>query len=69
MNTAVTGAVQPKISQSNLKNLSIVVPTIEVAKSFSQLIKPYFDYYRQNNEEIRALTALKDQLISELIRK
>lgn len=64
----VTGAVQPKISQSNLRSLPIVQPPIDLVESFSLVIKPLFDLFRVNSEEIKLLTKIRNQLITELFR-
>ena len=64
----VTGAVQPKISQSNLRSLPIVQPPIDSVESFSLVIKPLFDLFRVNSEEIKLLTKIRNQLITELFR-
>lgn len=63
----VTGAVQPKISQLNLRNLPIICPPIELVESFSSIIKPLFELYRNNMLEVRTLTKMRNQLIFKLI--
>ncbi len=63
----VTGAVQPKISQTNLKRIPITLPKEEVRKSFSDSTKTLFTKYRQNGEECGLLEKLRDTLLPELI--
>ncbi len=63
----VTGAVQPKISQTNLKRIPITLPKEEVRKSFSDSTKTLFTKYRQNSEECGLLEKLRDTLLPKLI--
>jgi len=63
----VTGAVQPKISQTNLKRIPIILSNGEVQILFSEIIKPLFSNYRQNSEEINILENARDALLPKLI--
>jgi type I restriction enzyme S subunit len=63
----VTGAVQPKINQANLKALSIVVPSAEDMAEFNTLIEPLFAQIRVNRDENNHLTALRDTLLPRLM--
>ena len=63
----VTGAVQPKISQANLKSIQIVVPPIELLDKYNNLIKPLFDNIRNNIEQNQRLTILRDTLLPKLM--
>jgi type I restriction enzyme S subunit len=63
----VTGAVQPKINQANLKALGAVIPSIEVMERFNVLIDPLFVYIRRNDNESRALAAIRDALLPKLM--
>lgn len=51
----VTGAVQPKISQANLNKVPIVIPSEAELKAFDESIQPFF-------AEIRNLRAENDRL-------
>ncbi len=62
-----TGAVQPKISQTNLKRIPITLPKEEVRKLFSDSTKTLFTKYRQNSEECGLLEKLRDTLLPKLI--
>ena len=63
----VTGAVQAKISQSNLKAIQIIVPPQEVLDRFNELIQPYFSMIRQKGEENKRLENLRDTLLTKLM--
>lgn len=63
----VTGAVQPKISQANLRSIKVVVPPQSELKAFSELICPLFDQIRQNQDQNKALTAMRDALLPKLM--
>ena len=64
---SVTGAVQAKINQTNLKKILVLIPTDDVLSNFNKIIKPFFDYYRENSEEIKKLTKLRDTLLPKLM--
>ena len=63
----VTGAVQPKISQANLKSIQIVTPPIDLLDKFNKLITPLFDNIRNNIEQNHRLTTLRDTLLPKLM--
>ena len=63
----VTGAVQPKISQGNLRSIQVVIPPIEELDAFNELICPIFDQIRQNHDQNIALAALRDALLPKLM--
>lgn len=63
----VTGAVQPKINQTNLKNLKVIIPPNDILNKFNRLINPYFELYRNNLEEINSLTKMRDILLPKLM--
>ena len=63
----VTGAVQAKVNQSNLKSIEIIIPPIDVIEKFNNLIKPLFDTIRSNNDEIKKLQKLRDTLLPKLM--
>lgn len=62
----VTGAVQPKISQANLRSIQVVVPPQHELDAFNELIRPLFDQIRQNQDQNKALTSLRDALLPKL---
>ena len=63
----VTGAVQPKISQANLKSVQVVIAPEQILKEYNNLVNPLFSLLRANEEECSALTALRDFLLPKLM--
>jgi type I restriction enzyme S subunit len=63
----VTGAVQPKINQANLKALAVAVPSVEEMQKFNDLIAPLFDQIRKNSDENLRLAELRDALLPKLM--
>ena len=67
MSSIVTGAVQPKISQANLKSVPITMPPINLLNQYNDIIKPLFDQIRTNQNQIQYLTQLRDTLLPKLM--
>ena len=63
----VTGAVQPKISQANLRSVQVVIPPQNELDMFNELIRPMFDQIRQHQEQNNTLTAMRDALLPKLM--
>ena len=63
----VTGAVQPKLSQRNLKAVPIVFPGGTACRAFSTLVGPLFERVRENADEADSLTAQRDALLPKLV--
>ena len=63
----VTGAVQPKLNQRNLKAIPLVLPTGPACRVFSGLVAPLFARVRHNADESERLVALRDTLLPKLI--
>lgn len=63
----VTGAVQLKISQQNLKKVEVVIPSGKALKQFDDIIQPMFSKIRKLRLENGKLTALKDNLLPKLM--
>lgn len=63
----VTGAVQPKISQANLKKVPVIIPNIDDLSRFNNVIQPIFSMIRKNREENQRLAALRDTLLPKLM--
>lgn len=63
----VTGAVQPKISQANLRSIQVVIPPQPELDAFNELIRPMFDQIRQNQDQNKALAAMRDELLPKLM--
>ena len=63
----VTGAVQPKISQANLKNISIIIPSKSELNEFDAIIQPIFAQIRTLRDENNKLISLRDTLLPKLM--
>ena len=63
---AVTGAVQLKINQENLRNLPITVPSMEDLPYLDRLIQSVFSSIRENDEEIVKLESFKETLLAKI---
>ncbi len=63
----VTGAVQLKINQANMRRIPIVVPTQQILSAFSDSVLPFFDKRRLNIEENQTLAELRDTLLPKLM--
>ncbi|MDE2664504.1 MAG: restriction endonuclease subunit S [Gemmatimonadota bacterium] len=63
----VTGAVQPKLNQRNLKSIPLVVPAEPACRVFSRLVAPLFARLRLNSDECSLLVTLRDKLLPKLI--
>ena len=63
----VTGAVQPKLSQKNLKAIPLVFPGHTACRAFSSLVGPLFERVRENADEAESLTAQRDALLPKLV--
>ena len=63
----VTGAVQPKISQANLRSIQVVIPPQSELNAFNDLICPMFEQIRQNQDQNKALASLRDALLPKLM--
>lgn len=63
----VTGAVQPKISQTNLRSVQVVIPPEKVLLDYNNQIEPLFALFRTNVEETKSLSALSNTLLPKLM--
>ena len=63
----ITGAVQPKINQANLKALEVIVPSPEEMADFNDLISPLFAQIRNNSDENIRLSETRDSLLPRLM--
>lgn len=63
----VTGAVQQKVSQQNLKKVPAVIPSKEALNAFDELIQPIFAQIRNLREENVRLAKLRDTLLPKLM--
>jgi type I restriction enzyme S subunit len=63
----VTGAVQPKINQGNLKSLDFPQFPMELVDKFNQITESIFKKINQNKTQIRTLSTLRDTLLPKLM--
>ncbi len=63
----VTGAVQPKISQANLKSIAVAIPPANLLESFNDQVDAMFSFIRKNEEENKCLATLRDSLLFKLM--
>lgn len=63
----VTGAVQQKVSQQNLKKVPAIIPSSTALFSFDELIQPIFSQIRNLRDENARLTSLRDTLLPKLM--
>lgn len=63
----VTGAVQPKISQANLRSIQVVIPPEKLLMEYNYRVEPLFTLLRSNEAENKSLTALRDSLLPKLM--
>ena len=63
----VTGAVQPKISQANLRSIQVVIPPQKLLTDYNNQISPLFALLRTNEEANQSLATLRDTLLPKLM--
>ena len=63
----VTGAVQPKISQANLNKVSVVIPSEAELSAFNSIVQPLFAQIRNLRAENDRLAATRDTLLPRLM--
>lgn len=63
----VTGAVQSKISQANLNNVSVVIPSKAELSTFNSIVQPIFSQIRNLRAESDRLTSTRDILLPRLM--
>lgn len=67
MQGIVTGAVQPKINQTNLKSVKVVIPPHNLLSKFNRLLEPLFAEKRRGSEENLLLVDIRDTLLPKLM--
>ncbi len=63
----VTGAVQPKINQTNLKSLDFPLAPLELIAKFDDATENNLNKIKANNIQIRTLEKLRDTLLPKLM--
>ena len=64
---AVTGAVQLKINQTNLRAVPVFIPTVEQMAEYNEIISPMFAQLRMNYEDNKRLAEIRNSLLPRLI--
>lgn len=63
----VTGAVQPKLNQANLKSVPIVVAPNDINRCFADTVCPLFELIRRVQDESASLASIRDYLLPKLL--
>ncbi len=63
----VTGAVQPKLNQKNLKTIPFSASGYNTPAAFERVVEPLFQLLRRNSEENRTLAQTRDLLLPKLM--
>ena len=63
----VTGAVQQKVSQQNLKKVPAIIPSKDALSAFDELIQPIFSQIRNLRDENARLADTRDTLLPKLM--
>ena len=63
----VTGAVQQKVSQANLKKVSAIIPPADVLNQFDDIIQPIFAEIRNLRSENQRLSSIHDSILPKLM--
>jgi type I restriction enzyme S subunit len=63
----VTGAVQPKINQTNLKSLDFPKYPLCLVQKFNEQSNTYLEKINQNKKQIKNLENMRDTLLPKLM--
>ena len=63
----ITGAVQAKLSQSNMWRILFLSPQKEIAEAFGSTLEPLFARIRHNSEQAKILADLRDTVLPRLV--
>ena len=67
VSSIITGAVQLKINQSNLRSVDIFIPSEEELSQFNHTVRPIFQQYRNLVNQNQSLTDIRNVLLPELM--
>ncbi|MDN6743019.1 MAG: restriction endonuclease subunit S, partial [Staphylococcus equorum] len=67
ISSIVTGAVQLKINQTNLKSIDIYIPPKQELEDIKTVITPIFEKIRNLDDENKDLSKIRDILLPQLI--
>ena len=63
----ITGAVQAKLSQSNMWRIPFLMPPKAISEGFGELMEPLFKLFRHNSDKAQTLASIRDTLLPRLI--
>lgn len=63
----VTGAVQPKINQTNMNSIKVIIPDNVILDNFNQVISGLFKLIRENIDQNQSLSNIRDTLLPKLM--
>lgn len=63
----VTGAVQLKLNQENMRRIPFILPSEKVCKIFGEIIFSLYQKFKINKDESKTLSGLRDSLLPKLI--
>ena len=61
------GAAQPHVYAKDINQMSLILPTQDILKSFEKISKKYFDYIENLSSQITLLTEARDRLLPKLM--
>ena len=61
----VTGAAQPKLSQTNLNKIKVLFPKMEYQRTISKVLNNYDQLIENNNKRIKLLESMAEELYKE----
>ncbi|GBE17010.1 EcoKI restriction-modification system protein HsdS [bacterium BMS3Abin15] len=61
------GSTQPLITQTDLKNIEIIIPAQDTLKEWHNVVSKMFDKIYLNNSQIQTLSRLRDTLLPKLM--
>jgi type I restriction enzyme S subunit len=62
----ITGGVQAKINQTNLKSVKIIIPTNKLILKLNEILKPIFNSKIQSLESLKICLEMKEILLSKM---
>ncbi|MBC7350161.1 MAG: restriction endonuclease subunit S [Candidatus Aminicenantes bacterium] len=63
----IRGSAQPFISQSDARNINILLPSNNLARIFGGIVEPWYARIEMNENQSHTLAALRDALLPKLI--
>jgi len=67
ISSVITGAVQAKLSQGNMKKIRMVIASQDVLYKFDEYLQPLYNLIRIKTKEISRLTKIRDDILPKLM--